>query len=81
MASPRTRSLIKAQGSFKRCGAAIRARNRLQQEAILLHRGITEAQARLAEIDAEEEIHSAVILTEGDVIAEANKPPPEPGAS
>ena len=80
MASPRTRRLILKEGSFTRGGAAVRARRKLKQEAILLNRGIQDAQKRLIEIDEEEEVHSAMIDAEGGEIAEANEDPPEPEA-
>ncbi len=78
MATPRTRRLIKVAGSNNRMSTANRGRRRLQEEAILLNRGIKNAQARLVEINAEEEIYASVIDAEGDVIAAANADPEVP---
>ncbi len=78
MANTRTRRLIAAEPAAKTLGAATRARRRLQEEAIKLNRGILAAQKRLVEIDAEEEIHSAVIEAAGGAIASAHaEPEPE----
>ncbi len=75
MANDRTRRLIAAEPTAKTLGAATRARRRLQEEARKLTRGIQVAQARLVEIDAEEEIHAAVIEASGGRIAEAYAEP------
>ncbi len=77
MANTRTRRLIAAEPIAKTLGAATRARRRLQEEAKRLNRGILVARERLVEIDAEEEIHAAVIEAAGGEIAAAYAEPEE----
>jgi hypothetical protein len=71
MATQRTRRLVASQDSARKLATAIGARQRLYEEGIKLNRGIAEAQARLVEIDEEEEFLATAINAAGDVIAAA----------
>jgi hypothetical protein len=71
MATPRTRRLVASQDSARKLASAIGDRQRLYEEGVKLNRAIAVAQARLVEIDEEEEIHATAINAAGDVIAEA----------
>jgi len=61
MASAQTRKVIAAASDVSRLSMAIRARRRLQEEAIRLRRTIVAAQARLSEVDEEEALLSEAI--------------------
>ena len=61
MASAQTRRVIAAAQDVSRLSMAIRARRRLQEEAIRLRRTIVAAQARLSEVDEEEALLSEAI--------------------
>ena len=76
MATPRTHRLIEVADASRQLNTAIGARRRLQEEAIGLNRQISAAQARIVEIDSEEEILSAAIDTHGATVAKANAEPP-----
>ena len=78
MATPRTRRLIKAGDNAARLNTAIRARGRLQKEAIKLVGEIERLKKRLDEINEEEEVISAAIESHADEIVEAHAEPDEP---
>jgi hypothetical protein len=71
MSTPRTRRLVASQDAARKLATAIGARRRLYEEGVKLNRAVAQAQARLVEIDEEEEIHATAINAAGDVIAEA----------
>jgi hypothetical protein len=77
MATDRTRRLIATGDAARELSAAKRMRRLLQDEAIKLNRGVAAAQARLAEIDDEEDVLSATIDKAGGEIhdAYADEPP------
>lgn len=79
MASERTRRLIRNAESVTKLGNAIRARNRLREEAIKLTGQRLEIDRRLGEIDGEEEILAAAIDDCGDLVAAANAEPRQTG--
>jgi hypothetical protein len=71
MATPRTRRLVASQDAARKLADAIGDRQGLYEEGIKLNRAVAQAQARLVEIDEEEEILAAAINAAGDEIAEA----------
>ena len=75
MASPRVRRLISVASASTELNDAIRARRRLQEEAIKLNRSIVAAGERLTEIDKEETILSDSIERYAGMIAKAHAEP------
>jgi transcriptional accessory protein Tex/SPT6 len=71
MATQRTRRLVASQDAARKLADAIGNRQRLYEEGVKLNRTIAEAQARLVEIDEDEEVYATAINAAGDVIAEA----------
>jgi hypothetical protein len=77
MATPRTRRLVASQKAARTLSYGISSRQRLLEEKIKLDRAIAQAQARLVEINEEEEILATAINEAGDVIAEAASDVPD----
>jgi hypothetical protein len=77
MATDRTRRLIATGDAAREFSTAKRLRRRLQDEAIKLNRAVAAAQARLVEINEEEDVLSAAIDKAGGEIhdAYADTPP------
>jgi hypothetical protein len=71
MATARTRRLVASQDAARKLATAIGIRRRLYEEGVKLNAVIAKAQARLVEIDTEEEIHAIAINAAGDEIAAA----------
>jgi signal transduction histidine kinase len=78
MATPRTRRLIQVGDESARLNTAIRARRRLQKEAVNLVAEITRLTKRLEEVNEEEEVISAAIDDHAGKIADAHRDPPGP---
>jgi signal transduction histidine kinase len=75
MATPRTRRLIKVGDDSAHLNTAIRARRRLQKEAMRLVADIAKLSKRLEEVNEEEEVISAAIEQHAGVIVDAHKEP------
>jgi hypothetical protein len=75
MASDRTHRLVKEAQQVTKLSTAIRQRRRLQEEGIKLMREKMKIDARLAEINEEEQLVAESIDQAGDKVANANAEP------